>query len=60
MGAELAWQAVARLNWSFSPTLLATLGYRVLDSDYQEGSGTNTFRYDMMQSGPVVGFGWRF
>jgi opacity protein-like surface antigen len=60
VGSELAWQAVARVNWAVAPSLLVTLGYRVLDADYQDGSGTDAFRYDATMAGPAAGFGWRF
>jgi hypothetical protein len=60
VGSELAWQAVVRLNWTFSPNFLAMVGYRVLDTDYEDGSGASLFRYDVTMSGPMIGFGWRF
>src|SRR5262245_42811389 len=60
VGSKLAWQAVARVNWNFSDTLFATFGYRVLDTDYEDGSGSSLFKYDVTLSGPGVGIGWRF
>jgi hypothetical protein len=36
------------------------VGYRILDTDYEEGSGSGYFKYDVTMSGPGIGFGWRF
>jgi hypothetical protein len=60
VGSKLAWQAVVRLNWSFSETFFATFGYRILDTDYEDGSGARLFKYDVTLSGPGAGLGWRF
>lgn len=60
VGSKLAWQAIVRLNWNFNETLYATFGYRILDTDYEDGSGNSLFKYDVTMSGPGVGFGWRF
>lgn len=60
IGSKLAWQAVVLLDWRFSETFLAALGYRVLDTDYEDGSGARFFRYDVTMSGPALGIGWRF
>lgn len=60
IGSDLAWQVVVLLHWNFSETFLAALGYRVLDTDYEDGSGASFFRYDVTMSGPALGIGWRF
>jgi hypothetical protein len=60
IGSKLAWQAIVRLNWSFSETFYATFGYRILDTDYEDGAGESFFKYDVTMSGPGAGFGWRF
>jgi hypothetical protein len=39
-------------------TLVA--GYRVLDIDYDEGSGTSRFVYDVLSHGPAFGSVLRF
>lgn len=31
------------------------LGYRALDVDYSEGSGTSRYRYNVLQHGPIMG-----
>jgi opacity protein-like surface antigen len=60
VGSKLAWQAVARVNWNFSDSFFATFGYRILDTDYEDGSGSSFFKYDVALSGPGIGIGWRF
>lgn len=60
IGSKLAWQAVVWLGWNFSETFFATFGYRVLDTDYEDGSGASVFKYDVAIHGPGVGVGWRF
>jgi hypothetical protein len=45
---------------SFSETFFASVGYRILDTDYEDGSGASYFKYDVTMSGPGVGIGWRF
>jgi len=47
-------------NWSFGETFYTALRYRVLDTDYEAGSGASIFRYDVTLSGPALGIGWRF
>lgn len=59
-GSELTWQMIARAEWWIRPGMGLTFGYRVLDIDYENGSDADYFKYDINQSGPVVGFGWRF
>lgn len=60
VGSKLAWQVVARLDWNLSQTFFGTFGYRVLDTDYEDGGGANFFKYDLAISGPGLGFGWKF
>jgi hypothetical protein len=60
VGSKFAWQAVVLLDWRFSETFLAAFGYRILDTDYEDGSGASFFRYDVTMSGPAIGIGWRF
>ena len=35
-------------------------GYRVLGMNYETGSGSELFRYDVITSGPVLGMTFRF
>lgn len=60
IGSKLAWQAVVWLSWNLSETFLGAFGYRILDTDYEDGSGASSFKYDVTIHGPGIGFGWRF
>jgi hypothetical protein len=60
IGSKLAWQAIVRLDWQFGDTFFGTVGYRILDVDYEDGSGASFFKYDVTTSGPGIGVGWRF
>jgi len=36
------------------------LGWRYYDVDYESGSGLGRFKWDVVHSGPVIGFSWEF
>jgi opacity protein-like surface antigen len=55
-GSDLTWQALAGVNYHFSPAISAKLGYRYLSVDYEESN----FLYDMDTSGLYLGVGIRF
>jgi hypothetical protein len=60
IGSDLAWQAVVWLNWNMSKTFFGAIGYRILDTDYEDSSGNRFFKFDVAIHGPGLGFGWRF
>lgn len=60
VGSDFAWQATAFAAWSFSEHASLLLGFRVLDVDYEDGSGSDRFLFDMTEGGPSVGISWRF
>jgi hypothetical protein len=60
VGSDLTWQAYPYLNWRFAGWGSAQLGYRWLGTDYETGSGANRFRYDVILSGPQIGFTFHF
>jgi hypothetical protein len=55
VGSELAWQAYADLGFRPSELVSLILGYRVIDMDYEEGSGIEHFHYDLQIDGPISG-----
>jgi len=59
-GSDLTWQVFPTLNWRFAPWGSAQLGYRWLDTDYETGSGTGRFVYDVLAQGPQLGFSLHF
>jgi hypothetical protein len=52
---HLTWTLVAILQYQMSPKVTLAAGYRVLDIDYDHGSGTDRFVYDVLTHGPVLG-----
>lgn len=59
-GAELTWQAFPHLNWEISRRFSAQAGYRWVSTDYHDGSGTDSFVYDVLSQGPQVGLTLKF
>ncbi len=60
IGSDFSWNAIVRADWHFGDSAAALFGYRVLDIDYESGSGADLFLYDVTQSGPIAGLAWRF
>ena len=63
-GSDFSWQAIATYDWRLraadSYTLDAYIGYRALSVDYSQGNGLSTYKYDVLQHGPVVGLTTQF
>jgi opacity protein-like surface antigen len=55
VGSDFAWQGMATLRWQFSPRTSLGIAYRYLDMDYEDGKGSDYFKYDMATSGPAMG-----
>lgn len=55
-GADLTWSAMATVNYVFSDRLSASVGYKVLDVDYDHDGHV----YDTRLGGPVLGVTYRF
>jgi hypothetical protein len=53
--SDLTWNLFAALGWRLSAKTSLWLGYRLLDVDYEDGSGSSLFKYDVTLSGPIVG-----
>jgi len=60
VGCDLTWHATVRVNWQVSDAVRLGLGYRVLDQDYETGSGSDVFRWDVVTQGPLVAAGITF
>jgi len=56
VGSDLTWQAFPSFDWRFTQWGSLQLGYRWLYMDYETGSGTSQFQYDMLTQGPQLGF----
>ena len=53
--SELTWNVVAALGYELSERTTLWLGYRHLDIDYDDGSGSNLNEYDVEMTGPMLG-----
>lgn len=59
IGSKMAWQVQGIAGYRFSKLFDASIGYRSIIIDYEEG-GTNGFIYNMTTSGAMVRFGFSF
>jgi hypothetical protein len=55
-GSDLTWSSMATVNYVFSERLSASMGYKVLDVDFDHDGHV----YDTRLSGPVLGMTLRF
>lgn len=58
--SHFAWQIVAGLDYDLTKNVFLELGYRLLDTDFESGSGANHFVYDVTVSGPYLALGVKF
>jgi hypothetical protein len=58
--SELNWQLQADVGYRPSAKWRFTFGYRVIDIDYDQGSGADRFVYDVQTFGPVLRLGYSF
>jgi hypothetical protein len=55
VGSDLTWSLVGTLQYRLSRRVTLAGGYRVLDIDYDQGSGSRRFVYNVQMRGPIVG-----
>jgi hypothetical protein len=60
VGSDLSWNAVAAFSWRVSDRINIGAGYRLLDIDYEHGSGADYFLFDARMDGPVTGITFSF
>lgn len=60
IGSDLTWSALAVFDWRVSRSVGVVLGYRALDTDYEDGSGDSRFKLDALIAGPLLGVRFRF
>lgn len=60
IGSKFAWQIQADAGYKFSKLFQATVGYRYIDVDYESGSGSDRFLYNIATFGPTVRFAFNF
>jgi len=60
VGSDFAWQALGVVEWQPFQYASFLAGYRILDMDYEEGSGADYFRYDVSTAGPMLGLNFKW
>lgn len=60
IGSDFTWQLQANFGYRFSQLFQATLGYRYIGIDYEDGEGRDRFLYDIDTYGMVVRLGFNF
>ena len=60
MGSDFTWQAFPVLMFRVTEKASLDLGYRWLDIDSAAGEGNETFAYDVLSQGPVLGMTIKF
>lgn len=60
IGSKLWWDAIARFDYRLNKTVAFNLGYAVISTNYESGSGFNYFLYDVRMEGPFVGIAFHF
>ncbi len=60
VGSDLTWQIQANAGYRWSSLFSTTVGYRILDIDYEKGDGAERFMYDIATSGISIRLGFSF
>jgi hypothetical protein len=60
VGSKLAWQIYPVAGVRVSKLLSIHLAYRWLDMEYETGSGSDAFVYDVRTFGPEIGLAFHF
>lgn len=60
LGSTLAYQLYPQVGYRASRLISIHAAYRYFDMDYDTGSGSDYFRYDMSTFGPEVGLAFHF
>lgn len=54
VGADFTWNAWAMLGYQWQENKRLSFGFRGMYQDYEEGSGSNRFKWDETMYGPVL------
>ncbi len=60
IGSDFAWEINPSVGYQFSKLFEIEIDYRWLGMDYETGTGTDYFKYDMVISGPELGLLFHF
>ncbi len=58
--ADSTWSATALFFYDKSPNTQLIAGWRIIDVDFDDGSGLSRFVFDVEQSGPVFGVNFKW
>jgi opacity protein-like surface antigen len=58
--SHFAWQIIAGADYDITKNFFIELGYRLLDTNFQSGSGPRHFTYDVRMQGPYLALGVKF
>ena len=54
VGCDFTWNVTAMVHFQAWKYADIVVGYRVLDQDYEDGTGSSRFKYDMNLAGPLL------
>jgi len=60
IGSDFTWQLQGYAGYRFSKLFQLTAGYRILSMDYDKGTDSERFIYNVDLFGPVIRFGFNF
>ena len=60
VGSDFTWNLEADVGLRVTERLSMMLGYRLIDVDYDTGTGRDQFLFDAQMSGPRLGMAFRF
>lgn len=60
IGSDFAWQTIGLVEWQPFENASFLAGYRALDIDYEDGSGTDFFKFDATAHGPLLGVNFKW
>ena len=60
IASDLTWQLIGLVGYSPWDSTTVLAGYRLLDIDYDDGSGANRFELDVQIRGPFLGVAFGF
>jgi hypothetical protein len=60
VGSRFTWNMAAILAYQVSQYISVGAGYRMLDINFSEGKGSDTFKFDVQMRGPMLGFALHF
>jgi hypothetical protein len=60
IGSKVYWQLQGYVDYHVSKLFQASIGYRAIKVDYEKGSGSDYFLYNLITFGPVFRVGFNF